>query len=167
MDEGEAIARLKRGDIGGLEALVRAYQLRAVRATYLITGERAMAEDVVQTAFLRSYERIQQFDTRRPFGPWFLRIVVNDAVKAAARNGRDVSLDARSTGHDPPLAETLAAPAPALIERLERAETEAAVWAALAQLTPGQRAAVVLRYYLNLSEAEMAEELACAPGTVK
>ena len=49
----------------------------------------------------------------------------------------------------------------------ERAETAAEVWAALQQLTPRQRAAVVARYYLGLSEAEMAEALECPPSTVK
>ena len=82
MEEQKAIARLKRGDISGLEALVRKYQVQAVRAAYLIIRDRALAEDIVQAAFLRAYERIGQFDAGRPFGPWFLRSVVNDAVKA-------------------------------------------------------------------------------------
>jgi len=68
MEEQEAIARLKRGDISGLEALVRKYQVQAVRAAYLITHDRGLAEDIVQAAFLRAYERIGQFDAGRPFG---------------------------------------------------------------------------------------------------
>jgi len=50
MEEQKAIARLKRGDIGGLEALVRKYQVQAVRTAYLITRDRALAEDIVQAA---------------------------------------------------------------------------------------------------------------------
>jgi RNA polymerase sigma factor (sigma-70 family) len=50
---------------------------------------------------------------------------------------------------------------------LVQAETEAAVWAALGELPPAQRTALVLRYYLDLSEAEMAARLDCPPGTVK
>ena len=53
MDEREAIDRLKDGDIGGLEELVR-HQFRAIRAAYLVTGSRDLAEDVVQSAFLRA-----------------------------------------------------------------------------------------------------------------
>jgi RNA polymerase sigma-70 factor (ECF subfamily) len=167
MEEQEAIARLKRGDIGGLEALVRKYQVQAVRAAYLITRDRALAEDIVQAAFLRAYERIGQFDTGRSFGPWFLRSVVNDAVKAAARRERQVSLEAGSEGEGASLADLLADPDPGPDDLTEAAELRQTVWAALGRLPPAQRAAIVLRYYLGLSEAEMADELACPPGTVK
>ncbi len=167
MEEQEAIARLKRGDIGGLETLVRQYQVRAVRTAYLITRDRALAEDIVQAAFLRAYERIGQFDAGRPFGPWFLRSVVNDAVKAAARRKRLVPLEAGYEGEETSLADLLADPNPSPADLAEAAETRQAVWAALGKLPPAQRAAIVQRYYLGLSEAEMAGELACPPGTVK
>lgn len=167
MEEHEAIAQLKRGDIGGLEALVRKYQVQAVRTAYLITRDRALAEDIVQAAFLRAYERIGQFDARRPFGPWFLRSVVNDAVKAATRRERQVSLEANPEGEETSLAELLADPGPGPDDLVEAAELRQTVWAALGKLPPTQRAAIVLRYYLGLSEAEMADELACPPGTVK
>jgi RNA polymerase sigma-70 factor (ECF subfamily) len=167
MEEQEAIARLKRGDIGGLEALVRKYQVQAVRTAYLIIRDRALAEDIVQTAFLRAYERIGQFDAGRPFGPWFLRSVVNDAVKAAARRKRQVSLKASPEGEETSLADLLADPAPGPDDLVEAAEIRRIVWNALGKLPPAQRAAIVLRYYLDLSGAEMADELACPPGTVK
>ena len=167
MEEQEAIARLKRGDIGGLEALVCKYQVQAVRTAYLITRDRALAEDIVQAAFLRAYERIGQFDAERPFGPWFLRSVVNDAVKAAARRERQISLEAGSEGEETSLADLLADPGPGPDDLVEAAEIRQTVWAALGKLPPTQRAAIVLRYYLDLSEAEMAGELACPPGTVK
>ncbi len=167
MEEQEAIARLKRCDIGGLEALVRQYQVRAVQTAYLITRDRALAEDIVQAAFLRAYERIGQFDAGRPFGPWFLRSVVNDAVKAAARRKRLVPLEASPEGEGASLADLLADPSPGPDDLMEAAETRQTVWTALGKLPPAQRAAIVQRYYLGLSEAEMAGELACPPGTVK
>jgi len=167
MEEQEAIARLKRGDIGGLAALVRKYQVQAVRTAYLIIRDRALAEDIVQAAFLRAYERIGQFDAGRPFGPWFLRSVVNDAVKAAARRERQVSLEAGSEGEETSLADLLADPGPGPEDLVETEEIRQTVWAALGKLPPVQRAAIVLRYYLDLSETEMADELACPPGTVK
>ncbi len=167
MEEQEAIARLKRGDVGGLEALVRRYQVQAVRTAYLITRDRALAEDVVQAAFLRAYERIGQFDAGRSFGPWFLRSVANDAVKAATRGKHQISLETGAGGEEASLADLLADPNPGPADLVEAAETRQAVWTALGSLPPAQRAAIVLRYYLDLSEAEMAGELACPPGTVK
>jgi RNA polymerase sigma-70 factor (ECF subfamily) len=134
MDEKQAITRLKHGDPNGLEALVRLYQLQALRAASLITGDCSVAEDIVQNAFLRAAERIGQFDAERPFGPWFLRIVVNDAIKAAQHQKRQVSLDDDERGEPFDLAD----PAPLPEELIETEETRQAVWRALGKLPPDQ-----------------------------
>lgn len=163
MDEEQAIAHLKQGDPGGLEALVYLYQLQALRAACLIVSDQAMAEDIVQAAFIRAGERIGQFDSQRPFGPWFLRSVVNDALKAVDGQKRFVSLDAMDCEGAPGLTD----PAPLPEELVEAEETVQAVWRAVVQLPPKQRAAIVLRYYLGMSEDEMSEELHGPPGTIK
>jgi RNA polymerase sigma-70 factor (ECF subfamily) len=136
---------------------VRRYQLRAVRAAYGVTRDRALAEDVVQAAFIRAYERINQFDPARPFGPWFLRAVLNDAIKVATRRERQVPIDAldESRAHNGPDV------------GWEEAETASEVLAALGALPPVQRAVLVQRYMLGLSEAEMAVAHARPPGTIK
>jgi RNA polymerase sigma-70 factor (ECF subfamily) len=171
VDDLQAILALKRGDLGGLETLVRRHQLRAIRAAYLIVRDRALAEDIVQSAFLRAYDRIGQFDASRPFAPWFLRSVVNDALKAAARGARHVSLETPAAGapddQAPTLADLLADPEPGPEDLAEAAEQRQAVWRALGQLPPAERAAIVRRYYLDRSEREMAGELNTPPGTIK
>lgn len=88
MDDLQAIRRLKNGDIGGLEILIAGYQAKAVRTAYLVTHCEPMAEDVVQDAFVRFYERARQFDERRPFEPYFLRSVVNAALNAVEKESR-------------------------------------------------------------------------------
>ena len=163
----EAVARLKRGNPGGLEALVCRYQVQAVHAAYLIVRERPLAEDVVQSAFIHAAEKIDQFDDRRPFGPWFLRSVVHAALKAAKRQKRQISLDAEPDGADNLLADWLADPAPRPEALVETEETRQAVWQALGQLPPEQRAAIVMRHFLEMSEAEMAARLARPPSTIK
>lgn len=167
MEEQQAIARLKQGDIGGLQALVREYQVQAVRTAYLIIRDRPLAEDVVQSAFVRVYERIDQFDAGRPFGPWFLRIVTNDALKAAKRRKRYVPLEVGGESEALSPADLLPDPTPGPDELAEASVIRQAVWNALGELPPPQRAAVVQRYYLGLSEAEMAEEMEAPRGTVK
>jgi RNA polymerase sigma-70 factor, ECF subfamily len=164
--ERRAVQRMKAGDIGGLGVMVEQYQIRAVRAAYLITRDRAQAEDIVQAAFVRAFQRIRTFDIERPFGPWFLRSVVNDALKAVTRN-RQISLEAVETNGKLPLGDVLAAPEPAPLDAALEAETRTAVWEALGELPPEQRAVVVLRYYLELSEGEMADALHIPKGTVK
>ncbi|HET6261193.1 MAG TPA: RNA polymerase sigma factor [Chloroflexia bacterium] len=162
MEEREAVARLKRGDVSGLEALVRLYQVQALDASYLISRDYALAEDIVQASFLRAYERIHQFDGARPFGPWFLRSVVNSTLTTLT-NRRDISLEADQAGE----AVDLTSPDPGLQEMLEAAETREEVIAALDRLSPGQRAAIVMRYYLDLSDAEVSHKLDIPPGTVR
>jgi RNA polymerase sigma-70 factor (ECF subfamily) len=166
-EEREAIWRLQQGDIGGLDYLVRHYQVRAVRAAYLVTHDAALAEDVVQAAFVKAYERISQFDPTRPFGPWFLTSVLHDAVKFAQERARHTSIesmeeDPRSSGEsvledERPGPETL----------WEQAETAEEVRAALLRLVPEQRRAVVARYYLGLSEAETAAAQSAPLSTIK
>jgi RNA polymerase sigma-70 factor (ECF subfamily) len=89
------------GNIDGLSYLVEKYGLKAVRAATLITCDRAMAEDVVQEAFIRAYERISQFDIDRPFGPWFLRSISNASLRAVQRRGRTSPLE-DAFGRDEP-----------------------------------------------------------------
>lgn len=155
-EERNAVDLLTQGDIRGLETLVHLHQLRAVRTAMGITGDRQTAEDVAADAFLAVYDRIGSYDRRRPFGPWFCRIVINLALKAVQRRSRIVALVPEA-----------AAAGPDLVEAVVRQEAQQHVRDALADLSPEQRATVVLRYYLEMSEAEIAETLGCATGTVK
>ena len=164
MDERRAIERLKGGDVGGLEALAELHYTRAVRVAYLVVRDRGLAEDVAQGALVRAYESIGSFDAARPFGPWFVKIVVNDAIKTASRRERTVSF---YEGDTEDLLGRLADPEAGPHESAEKAETGRRVWRALEQLPPAQRAAVVQRYYLGMSEAEMVGPGASSPGTVK
>jgi RNA polymerase sigma-70 factor, ECF subfamily len=162
MDEQQAILRMKRGDVGGLETLVSLYQLKAIRTAYLITHDQALAEDVVQSAFLQAYHSIRHFDQVRQFGPWFMRSIVHAAVKAAQKEARRVN----AAPEDPSL-EELFEDGESVEEQVETAEFQKKVWTAMENLPPRQRAAIVERYFLEMSEKEMAAELEIAPGTVK
>lgn len=164
MEERGAVERLKRGDVDGLEPLVRRHHARAVRAAYLIVRDRALAEDIAQGAFVKAYEQIGGFDAGRPFGPWFAKIVVNDALKAARRRERAASREAAGAED---LLLRLAEPGSGPHEEAERAEARRRVWNALEQLPPAQRAAIVQRYYLGMTETEMAVDAGSPAGTVK
>jgi RNA polymerase sigma-70 factor (ECF subfamily) len=163
--ERASIARLKDGDIGGLAALVETYQLQAVRTAYLIVRDRPLAEDITQAAFIRAYERIGQFDSTASFAPWFLRSVANDAIKVVQRARRTRSLD--DDADDGILALVLVDDAAGPEALLEHAEDAAAVWALLGRLPAKQRAAIVLRYFDGLSDAEIADALDTQPATVR
>jgi RNA polymerase sigma-70 factor, ECF subfamily len=165
MDECEAIRLLKHGDINGLEWLVMAHQAKAVRIAYLITHDIPLAEDIVQEAFIHVAHMIDQFDDGRPFAPWFMRSVVNSAIKKAHNQARHIPLDA--TVEDRELTLRLGSGPDSPEEQVESSEFQVRIWAAMGRLTPRQRAVIVQRYFLDMSEKEMAEELKTPSGTVK
>ena len=167
MDEGEAIAQLKNGNIAALQILVEIYQVRAIQIAVLITQDRAVAEDIVQSAFIRCYERIAQFDASRPFRPWFFRIVTNDALKAVTKQKRHISLEARDEEAYEHLVEYLNTTMVEPEDIVQRNEVREAIQKAFVKLSPQQKEAILLRYYLGFSEREMSDQMRIKPGTVK
>lgn len=159
LEEKLAIARLKQGDLDGMEALVRRYQVLAVSAAFLIVRDPKLAEDIVQDAFLHAAEKIDQFDESRPFGPWFLRSVINASTKAVRKQKRFIPLDGTSDEETTKVADWLIDPDPHPEQIIETQETRQVVWKALGELTAQQRAVIVMRHFLDMSEAEITHEL--------
>jgi len=141
------------GSLSDLEALFREHWPRAHRAAYLVVHDAAAAEDIAQEAFLAAIRSLDRFDRRRPFGPWLHRIVVNRAIDWAR------SRALRAEVGDGALA------AVADDERSARGFSPPVV-AALAGLTPDQRAVIVLRHLLEYTPGEIAELLELPRGTV-
>jgi len=162
MDDLQAIRRLKRGDMGGLETLMERYQVRAARAAFLITYDEALAQDVVQETFIRIYQRIRQFDESQPFEPYLIRSVIHASLNAVRGSKRFTSLD-----HHARELENLLDRATSVESQVEFTQLQQEVLNALSRLSPRQRAVIVQRYYLDMSEREMALSLDAAPVTVK
>lgn len=167
MNDVDAIAFLKKGKIIGLNALVQNYQVQAIRTAYFIVQNKNLAEEVVQDAFLRVYEHIEQFDTERPFPPWFFRIVTNLAIKAAKKEAKTISLNNSTTDVAGAIWELIPDKLPMPDDKIARQQLQEEVQQALGRLTPKQRSVIVMRYYLDMSEAEMSDNLEIAPGTIK
>jgi RNA polymerase sigma-70 factor (ECF subfamily) len=166
MDDRIAIARIRQGDLNGLESLVHRYQVQAVHAAYLILYDRALAEDVVQAAFVKVVERIQQFDIERSFGPWFYRIVMNDALKAAKRQKRHIPLE-EFDEQTRQMAAWLIHAALQPEQLIEQKELRENILKAIQSLPPEQRAVIVMRYFLEMSEADMSSKLDRPLSTIK
>lgn len=167
MDDQTAISRLKQGDLTGLEMLVSRYQAQAVHAAYMIVYDRPLAEDVVQAAFVKVAERIEQFDDGRPFAPWFFRIVVNDALKLAEKQKRNVSLEEQLDSPTAQLAQWLVDPDLQPERWVEQKQTRQIILKAIFSLPPGQRAVIVMRYYLDMSMADMTRKTGRPLSTIK
>ena len=167
MEDRIAISRIKQGDLNGLETLVNHYQVQAVHTAYMIVYDRALAEDVAQAAFVKAADHIHQFDEERPFAPWFFRIVVNDALKLARMRARNISLDEQLDEPTAQLAEWLTDPELKPEQFLEQKETRESILKAIQSLPPEQRAVVVMRYYLEMSEADMSAKMERPLSTIK
>lgn len=165
MEDFNAIMRLKRGDMNGLESLVKKYQQDAIYAAYLMLQDQALAEDIVQTTFLRIYQRIEYFDENRPFKPYLLKSVTNEAIQYLRRSNRFISLEDEVGGQ--PLAEILPADEPYPEDETEQAELREAVKSALQKLPLEQQATVILTYFHDLTVKEVAEATEVTAGTVK
>jgi RNA polymerase sigma-70 factor (ECF subfamily) len=169
MDENEAIRRLLKRDASGLTWLVKTYQNKALRTAFLVTHDQGLAEDAVQATFIRIWEKSQTYDPSRPFAPWFMQTLVHMAIRLAEREARQgLGNQSKSAELDDcDFIDMIADPAPGPDVRIEQAELEERVWKALQQLSIRQRAVVVMRYYLEMSEKEMSQQMKVPPGTIK
>ncbi len=162
LEDAELVERAQRGDADAYGLLVRRYQDLAVRVGYLVTGRPWEAEDAAQEAFVKAYYALDRLRPGTSFRSWLLRIVANEArnLRKAAR--RRVDLMSRASEHAPPQG---AAPSPEA-EAVAN-ERRSALLNALSDLREEDRLVVAYRFWFELSEAEMAEALECARGTVK
>ena len=146
-------ASLARPD---LAELYRRHAPDALRLAYLLTGDRAEAEDVTHDAFVRVAGRLRSIREPDAFAGYLRRTIVNEVAAHTRRRGRER----------------------ARVERVARmnatsgsgvadADVDGPLWQALQALPERQRTAIVLRHWLDLSEAQTAELLRCPLGTVK
>lgn len=129
----------------------------AVRLAYLLTGDREVAEDLVQDAFVRLAGRLVHLRDPEAFDA-YLRTTIVNLSRSYFRRRRVERLylqRARAIGQEPTAASA------------NSIEDQDEMWNALRVLSQRQRAAIVLRFYEDLPEVEVAEILQCAPGTVK
>jgi RNA polymerase sigma-70 factor, ECF subfamily len=132
------------------------------RTACLILGNRADAEEAVQDAYLRAWRFRDSLSAVQSIRPWLARVVVNSCY---SKLRREIPHRDRRAG-DEPLTHVAASDADAE-EAAERGETAETVLRALQQLPMSLRVPVVLRYYADLSERDIALAIGRRPGTVK
>jgi RNA polymerase sigma-70 factor (ECF subfamily) len=137
------------------------HQDAAVRLAATVSGGWGDPEAAAQEALVKAYGALSRFRPGAPFGPWLFRIVVNEA-RNARRSGQRRRQLVERLGHSMAPHSTTS-PETALLDADERRLLVAAVQ----RLPRRQREAVACRYFLELSEAETAEVLGIALGTVK
>jgi len=144
------------------EDLVRRHQGAALRTACLVLAGEADAEDAVQDAFVKAFAALGRFRSEAPFRPWILRIVANEARNRRRSAGRRGGLALR-LAEDRPSDDAAPSPEAAVLDR----ERRVALLGALSGLSEDDRLVLGYRFFLELGEAEMAEALGVARGTVK
>ncbi len=156
--ESDLVRLARQGDGFAWERLVGEHQQPVFRLAYLLLGEPDDAQDVAQETFIRAYHALHRFDTERPLRPWLLRIAANLAYNQQRSLRRYLAALKR-----------LAYEEPQVLQNAHQPESHAdrALGEAVGRLKWRHREAIYLRYFLGMSEAEMADALGIAPGTVK
>lgn len=123
------------------------------RTAYLLTGDRHEAEDLLQGALARTYVRWTNIRDKSVADAYVRRAMVNQASRHWRTRGREVAVEHL--------------PEPAHDGGVDRTDARMLLWQEIVKLPPRMRAALVLRYYEDLSEAQAAAELGCSVGAVK
>lgn len=160
--ESELVERARSGDHSAFGELVERYQALAGRVAYVITCSMPEAEDATQDAFVKAYYALDRFREGAPFRPWLLRIVANEAKNRRTAAGRRPTVEL-GVAADRASGETALSPEDAALA----ADLRAHLLVAVNGLPDDDRLVLTYRYFLDLSEAEMAAALGIARGTVK
>jgi RNA polymerase sigma factor (sigma-70 family) len=161
LDEQELVEQARGGDARAYEVLVRRYQDLAFRTAWVIAGG-ADAEDAAQEGFVKAWYALPRFRAGSPFRPWLLAIVANEA-RNRRRSGRRQDDLALRVAEDRPSGDAAPSPEAAALD----SEQRRLLLAAVGRLGDSDRQVITCRYFLELSEAEMAAALGCRRGTVK
>jgi len=157
-DEAELVARTQAGERAAFGVLVERYAPQARRVARAVLGDPDEADDAAQDGFLSALVKLGQYDARRPFGPWLMRIVANAATDRRRR---------RQVRRVEPLDPGLVGGGPRPDADAVRSELGERLRAALAELPPRRRTAVVLFDVEGYSHAEIAGMLGIPEGTVR
>ena len=167
-DEGALVAAAKGGDITAFETLVGRYERKIFRLAQNITQNKEDAEDVMQEAFLKSYQHLGEFQGNSRFYTWLVRIAVNQALmKLRKRRPNQVSLDEEvDTGEDT-MPREVEDWGPSPEERYKQSELGGILSSTIAELEPPFRIVFQLRDIEELSTEGTAEALALSIPAVK
>jgi RNA polymerase sigma-70 factor, ECF subfamily len=155
-EDRELIIRCRKGDIDSFGKIVQKYQKTIYNIVYRMVQDSSDTADIIQSAFIKAYEKLDLFNLDYPFFSWLHRIAVNEALNFIKQRKRIVALqDNFESDDDGPEAE------------YARSEIQVQIDRALEKLTPEYRVIIVLRHFGELSYQEISEILGVPEKTVK
>lgn len=161
----DIVERVKAGDSALFEIIMRRYNQRLYRVARSILHDDAESEDVMQDAYVRAYQHLDQFAGLAPFSAWLTRIAVHEALSRLRIRQRHLQLD--DVDEDGELGMNMAETSLDPEQNASRAELGHLLEEALLELPLQLRAVVMLRDVEELSTAETAEVLEISEENVK
>lgn len=159
MDEENIVRRMIAGDMDAFGELMKRYEKPALRAAWLICGNVADSEDIVQEAFTTCYLNRKKLRDPAAFKTWFYRILTRSAWKICKRSERE-------RPEEEPASEQ-ADPGKSILENCVMKEEERILYEAVEKLPPKQKTVLILYYYNNMPIREIAKVCGVFEGTVK
>lgn len=159
------VIQAQRGDDDAFTQLVEAYQAHVYNLCYRMLGEPESAEDAAQETFLRAYQHLHRYDRKRSFATWLLSIAAHYCIDRLRRRKfkmTSIDLDEDEGGFELPDGN-----APNPESETLQSEQRQQMQGLLQRLDSVDRAAIVLRYWEDYSEAEIAESLNLTVSAVK
>lgn len=136
------------------------YYYRAYRLAYGMTGRHEDAEDLTQEVFIRSFQRLGQFEGRSKFSTWFYRLTVNHCLNHRGARRDEFQMETEEV--EPPVSGSLGQMERLLLQK----QVQAQIYRALFSLKPKYRIIVILKDIEGLSYKEIAEQVGCSTGTL-
>jgi len=164
-DEMAWVLQAQQGNQEAFTNLVEAYQTHVYNLCYRMLGEQELAEDAAQETFLRAFQHLHRYDSKRPFATWLLSIAAHYCIDRLRR--RKFSMISIDEDEDDGGFELPDADAPNPESEMVHGEQRARMQGMLERLDSVDRAAIVLRYWNDCSEAEIAETLHLTVSAVK
>ena len=163
------VQRVRDGDVAAYDTLVRKYERQVFRIAQHITQNREDAEDVMQDAFLKAYEKLEQFQGNSKFYTWLVRIAVNEGLMRLRkrRTSRTVSIDEDVETEEGSVSREIADWAPDPEQMYTQAELHDILERAIGGLPRGFKLVFELRDKQGLSTEETAQALNLSIPAVK
>lgn len=151
----DCVERCLHGDLDAFGALIEKYQRPVFRAVLAMVANYEDARELTQQAFLKAFEHLPGYDPSRKFFSWVYRIAINESINHVRARRPSEQLDEEVVD------------AHTQVEPMETADRARSVRQAVQALGPDHREVIVLRHFLELSYAEVAEALRLPVSTVK
>ena len=159
--DARLVENARRGDQSAFGDLVLRYERRLIRVVFRFVQDYELARDLAQETFLRAYERLDQFDPSRRFGPWLFRIGVNltlDYLRKRKRRGRWALFTDSNSERQPD---------PEVADPRERIDLSQEVRAVLDHIPEKYKSVLILRDLENFSTSEIAAILNRKEATIR